>query len=260
MKGVLHSIQIQALLLKTAYRREGLWYVIRKGLGYVAMWPFDVLVTLYHKYLNRDKSTFTFQGQTYNYYYHSYNMTWNNERGLEIPIIRRLLQENSGKHILEIGNVLSHYFSCRHDVVDLTERYPGVINQDIAGFRPGNKYDLIVSISTFEHVGCWGKEPKQPEKLLQAIGNVLDNILAPGGKFVITAPLGQNPDMERYLIKGTIKFTDLYCMKQIDAKMNRWYEFPWPEIRAHEFSEQGIWCGKEKTFLIGITQKPRAAQ
>jgi len=257
MKGVLHSIQTQGLLLKTAYQREGFWYVIRKGFAYVARWPFDVLVSLYHKYLNRHKSTFTFQGQTYNYYYHSYNTTWKNERGIEIPIIQRLMQENSGIRILEIGNVLRHYFLGSHDVVDLAERYPGVINQDIADFCPGNKYDLIVSISTFEHIGCWDKGPRQPEKLLQAIRNVLENILAPGGKFVITAPLGQNPDMERYMADGTIKFDSLYCMKQVDAKLNCWNEFYWPDIRAREFDAQGEWCGKEKAFLIGITQKPQ---
>jgi len=260
MKNILHLIQTQGLLLIRAYQREGFWYVIRKGLVYVARWPFDVLVSLYHKYLNRHKSIFTFQGQTYNYYYHSYNTTWKNERGIEIPIIWRLVQDNSGKRILEIGNVLRHYFPCSHDVVDLTERYPGVINQDITDFRPCNKYDLIVSISTFEHVGCWKKGPRQPEKLLQAIRNVLENILAPGGKFVITAPLGQNPDMERYLADGTIKFNSLYCMKQVDAKMNYWKEFSWPEIHIHEFSTQGIWCGKDKAFLIGITQEPQAAK
>ncbi len=259
MKGVLRLIQIQGLLLRTAYQREGLWYVIRRGVVYVAGWPLDVSVSLYNKYLNRHKSTFTFRGQTYDYYYHSYNTTWKNERGIEIPIIRRLVQENSGKRVLEIGSVLPHYFSCDHDVVDLTERYPGVINQDITDFRPTNKYDLVVSISTFEHIGCWGKGPGQPEKLLRAIQNVIENILAPGGKFVITVPLGQNPDMERYLAEEAIKFTGLYCMQQVDAKMNDWKEFPWPEIRGHEFNAQGVWCGKNKTFLIGITQKPQAA-
>lgn len=260
MKGTFQSIRTQGILLKTAYQREGFWYVIRKGLAYVARWPFDVLVYTYHKYLNKHKSTFTFQGQTYTYYYHSYNTTWENERGIEIPIIQRLMQENNGKRILEIGNVLQHYFPCSHDVIDLTERYPGVINQDIANFRPYNKYDLIVSISTFEHIGFWEKGPGHPEKLLQAIRNVQENILAPGGKFVVTVPLGQNQDMERYVTEGAIEFNSIYCMKQVDTKMNSWKESPWPEIRDHEFNAQGQWCGKDKSFLIGITQKPQTTQ
>ena len=144
-------------------------------------------------------------------------------------------------------------------MVDLTERYPGVINQDITDFRPGNKYDLIVSISTFEHIGCWDKELKQPEKLLQAIQNVIENILTPGGEFILTVPLGYNPDMERYLTDGTIKFDGSYCMKQTDVKMNSWKESPWAEIRENEFDTQGEWCGKDKAFLIGITQKPQAS-
>jgi len=260
MRIVPISLQIHILLLKTAYQREGFWYVARKGFIYVARWPFDVFTTLYYRYLNRRKSTFRFQGQDYNYFYHSYNTTWKNERGIEVPVIWRLAQENRGKKTLEIGNVLRHYFSCHHDVIDLTERYPGVINQDIADFRPGNKYDLIVSISTFEHIGCWEKEPRQPEKLLKAIKNVEENVLAPGGKFVITVPLGQNPAMEKYLAAGKINFTQLICMKQVDSVLNEWKEFSWPEIRDHEFSTQGEWCGKNKAFLIGITQKPQVTE
>ena len=249
--------QTQVFLLKSAYQREGFWYVVRKGVAYVARWPFDVLTSFYYRYLNRHKSMFKFQGQTYSYFYHSYNTTWKNERGIEVPIIWRLVQENSEKRILEIGNVLRHYVSCQHDVLDLTEKYPGVINQDIGYFKPQAKYDLAVSISTFEHIGCWEKEPRQPERLLQAIQNILENILSPGGRLVITVPLGQNPDMERYLATGKINFTQLICMKQVNSRKNEWKEFSWSDICDREFSAQGEWCGKNKSFLIGIMQKPQ---
>jgi len=49
--------------------------------------------------------------------------------------------------------VLSHYFAVKHDIVDKYEIAPSVVNEDLVNFKPGKKYDLIVSISTLEHVG-----------------------------------------------------------------------------------------------------------
>ena len=44
--------------------------------------------------------------------------------------------------LLEIGNVLSHYFKWDHDVVDKYEKVEGVINEDVVDFRPSKKYDI----------------------------------------------------------------------------------------------------------------------
>ncbi|MBH0190215.1 MAG: hypothetical protein HP492_00290, partial [Nitrospira sp.] len=110
--------------------------------------------------------TFRFGGREYDYLYHPYNRTWKNERGVEIPIFRELLLQHEGKRVLEVGNVLSHYFPIQHDVVDKYEVSPGVINKDIVGFLPQQTYHLIVSISTLEHVG-WDEQPQEPAKLLQ---------------------------------------------------------------------------------------------
>ena len=62
-------------------------------------------------------------------------------------------KNTSWKNIFEVGSVLSHYFPINHDVLDKYEKGHGVINQDVVDFKPHNKYDLIVSISTLEHVG-----------------------------------------------------------------------------------------------------------
>ncbi|MDR4467711.1 MAG: hypothetical protein MRJ68_05315 [Nitrospira sp.] len=97
--------------------------------------------------------TFVFDRKSYPYLYHFCNKTWKNERGVEIPIFRELLLEHDGQRVLEVGNVLSHYFPIHHDVVDKYEVAPGVINQDIVEFVPPERYDLILSISTLEHVG-----------------------------------------------------------------------------------------------------------
>src|SRR5713226_728772 len=70
--------------------------------------------------------TFALGGETYQYFYDDYNLTWCNERTVEIPIIWRAVCENKERRVLEVGNVLSHYFSTSHLVVDKYERNPKV--------------------------------------------------------------------------------------------------------------------------------------
>src|SRR3989344_2958190 len=76
--------------------------------------------------LVRPTKTFTFQGSKYNYFFHKYNVAWRNERTVEIPIIKRVVDRFKGKKILEVGNVLSHYFTVRHDIVDKYEKAKNV--------------------------------------------------------------------------------------------------------------------------------------
>jgi hypothetical protein len=90
--------------------------------------------------------------------------------------------------VLELGSVLSHYFPIAHDVVDKYEVRPGAINQDIVGFVLQQKYDLIVSISSLEHVG-WDEEPRPP-KLLEAINHLRSTCPSPGGSFIASLPVG----------------------------------------------------------------------
>jgi hypothetical protein len=253
MIRILETLQGELLLLKTAYRREGFGYVLFKGIIYAARWPINILTAFYYRHLKRNKLTFTYHGKTYSYFYHSYNTTWKNERSLEVPIIWGMVEENRDKRILEIGNVLKHYFSCQHDVVDLFEKYPGVINEDIIEFRPSQKYDLVVSISTFEHIG-WDEKPRQPEKLLAAIQNLIINVIAPVGRLVITVPLGYNTELDKFLAEGKINFTHITCFRRFSPRTNEWEEAAWNEIRGKEFNSDGKWYGTDRILIIGVIQ------
>lgn len=173
--------------------------------------------------------TFQFAGQTYEYLYHPYNRTWKNERGVEIPIFRDLLLQHEGRRALEVGNVLSHYFPINHDVVDKYEVSPGVINQDIVEFVPQTPYDLIVSISTLEHVG-WDEQPQEPIKLLQAIEHLRSKCLAPSGRFVASLPIGYNRYFDNLLNEGQSPFTSQQFLKRI-SKQNYWIESNWEQCR-----------------------------
>ncbi len=169
--------------------------------------------------------TFRFDGREYEYLYHPYNRTWKNERGVEIPIFREILLQHESQRILEVGNVLSHYFPIQHDVVDKYEVSPGVINKDIVEFIPQHKYDLIVSISTLEHVG-WDEQPQEPAKLLQAIEHLRSACLAPGGNLVASLPVGYNKFFDGLLRDGKSPFTTQHLLKRISTQ-NYWVESDW---------------------------------
>ena len=181
-------------------------------------------------YYRRFKSgrSFTARGVDYRYFYHAYNQTYCNERAVEIPIVWPIVQRVPPERVLEVGNVLSHYFSTRHDVADKYERAPGVQNADVVDFRPAKAYDLIVSISTLEHVG-FNEQPLEPGKPWRAIGH-LRRCLSPQGRLVITVPMGYNPHLDRMLESGRIPLDDPLCLCRI-SRDNRWREASWEEIR-----------------------------
>jgi hypothetical protein len=176
------------------------------------------------------RRSFEFNGESYSYFYHPYNSAWKTERGLEIPLVWKVVQAERGS-VLEVGNVLSHYFPIKHDVLDKYEKAPGVVNEDIVSFAPGKKYDLIVAISTLEHVG-WDEQPMEPMKLLPAIDNLL-SLLRPGGKIMITVPIGCNTTLDSLIRQKIIKFDETYCFKRF-ARDCQFKQVAWKEIsHAH---------------------------
>jgi hypothetical protein len=180
------------------------------------------------------RRTFTFKQRRYRYFFARYNATWKTERAVEVPIVWEHVRRYSPEQVLEIGNVLSHYFPVRHDIVDKYEAAPGVHNVDIVDYVPARRYDLIVSISTLEHVG-WDETPREPAKLHQAIERIR-HLLTPTGLAVITLPLAYNQAMDAMLRERALAITELGCLKRISAD-NRWVETTWPEIATAEFDQ-----------------------
>ncbi|MEK6899467.1 MAG: hypothetical protein AABW79_05210 [Nanoarchaeota archaeon] len=136
---------------------------------------------------------FIFNGKNYRYFYALYNATWTAERKIEIPIFEDIVKSSSGE-ILEVGNVLNHYFPFNHEVIDKYEIAKGVINVDVIDFKPKRKYDLIVSISTIEHVG-FDEKNKDKDKPEKAILHLL-GLLKTKGKLIISYPVGYNPGLD----------------------------------------------------------------
>lgn len=217
-------------LLNHLLKKEPILKKVKKIYDFI----FDLAVVYLYYKIFRSFAVFKFQQVSYHYFLSSYNFTWENERIIEVPIIWRLVKESYGEKILEVGNVLSHYFCVKHDVVDKYEKTGGVINEDITYFQPNHKYDLIVSISTFEHIG-FDEPPKDPHKIIDAIKNVR-NLLAPGGKAVITLPLGYHSELDNLLREEKIQFDEKYCLKRI-SRLNSWQEVKWDGVHNPTYDE-----------------------
>lgn len=194
------------------------------------LWRFRIL---------KSRTPFTLDGQKYRYFYHKYNVTWTNERTVEIPIVWQIIKNQPDAQILEFGNVLQHYHSFPHDIVDKYEHAKGVINQDIINLNLGKKYDLIVSVSTLEHVG-WDEIPQKgadkinvPDKPLRAVDSLKWH-LNPKGLLVFTFPFGANPNLD-YLIKNKkIEFSQVFYMKRT-SKDDRWVQTDFEDIKDAKY-------------------------
>jgi SAM-dependent methyltransferase len=199
--------------------------------------------------LFKSSRTFRFQGCDYHYFYHSYNLAWRNERSVELPIARRFLSEHAGDEILEVGNVLSHYLAVEHDILDKYEVSDGVINEDALHFNPGKKYDLILSISTLEHMG-WDEYPLEPGKAVAVITN-LARLLNPGGELVATFPLGYNPELDRLLEQKRIPFTKTFAMRRTTGK-NEWTQADFASVLGTEYRKSRF---RADAIGVGVLKK-----
>src|SRR5271157_1208679 len=158
-----------------------------------------------------------FDGNFLPVFYHGYNETWLNERQVEIPIFKLLLHEYEGKDVLEVGHVLKHYLPHAHLTIDKYERGPGVVNVDFLEYNNWKKYDLVFSISTFEHIGFNYQEVKGREKPYQAINKAM-SMLKSDGLFAISFTLGYNPVMDDMLKNNKVAFDREYFYKRLNGR------------------------------------------
>jgi hypothetical protein len=164
--------------------------------------------------------TFAFQGRTYRCLAHRHNHTWLNERAVEVPLAREVVDRHEGERVLEVGNVLAHYGCGGHDVLDRYEPAPGVINADVLEWTPDRPYGLIVSVSTLEHVG-WDEEPRDPEQAVAAVRR-LTGLLVSGGVLTATIPAGYHPALDEAILAGRAGFDQVRALRR--DRPGRWRE------------------------------------
>ncbi len=200
--------------VKRTYHQDGIGYMVQCVLDYPPIW--------YHWALfYRKNRTFEFRGNKYHYMFHRINKTYRNERAVELPIFWKLVQDHSSQRIMEVGHVLRHYYPANHLVVDKFEKAEGVINQDVVDISPDQPFDLIISISTIEHVG-WDETPRDPDKIPRALAN-LQKCLAPGGSLVVSLPIGYNEFLDDLLRSRKLHFSSEHYLKRVSWG-NDWVE------------------------------------
>ncbi len=236
-------------------------FIIEKGLNYFLqsgilvilnpdlyrIWLKDELEFWTWFYTNfKSRRTFKFNRKKYSYFYHRNWITWNNERSVEIPIVWEIIKKYIGKDILEVGNVLKNFFMFNRDIVDKYEIAPGVLNEDIIDYNPKKKYDIIITVSTLEHVG-WNEEPREPLKFFKAIENI-KRLIKSGGKIIITMPKGNSPVLDDLIMEGKMPFTKSFFLKRV-SKNNRWKQVSLKKIKNAEYGSFVRWSAS--AVIIG---------
>lgn len=147
--------------------------------------------------------TFDYWGRTLTGFNSMYNLTFLNERCVELAVAVDWLRAAHGDG-LEVGNVLGHYNIAGHTIVDQFEKaawyqpFGSVLNVDLFNYTA--RHDWIIAISTLEHVGH-DFEPKDPTGARRAIAH-LYGLLRPGGRMLVTVPTGHNPNLDELLLAG----------------------------------------------------------
>jgi hypothetical protein len=157
------------------------------------------------------------------------NLLWKSlsDREIELPGGRLFAGQPAPASFLEVGNVLSYYYRMPiHDIVDKFDRTPGILNVDVVDFAPSLDNDLIISISTLEHVG-FDESPKDPTKFLRSVRR-LEKSLAPAGRLLFTVPLGYNPAVDQAVVDGELCAFELAALRRDASTLGEWREVSIP--------------------------------
>lgn len=177
--------------------------------------------------LRGTRGEFELRGERHRYLFHRYKLSWLTERAVEVPVVQAIVDRHAGRRVLEVGNVLGHYRPQTHQVLDKYEQAPGVLNRDVLELDGLGPFDLIVAISTLEHVGL-DESPRDEAKALKAVA-ALHGRLAPGGRLVLTVPVGYNPAFDAALRDGEIATHAIAALRH-QGGGTRWREVAPAEV------------------------------
>jgi len=218
----------------TIFKDEGFFTLVKKvliwGVNKIDYGVCRINYAAFNKYFNLD-------GERYYYFLNKYSGQHISERVVEIPFAIDFLKKNNyeEKKVLEVGNVLSHYIRFKHKIVDKYEKETYVDNADIVDFNPGEKYDIIISISTVEHIG-YDEPIKEVGKSKRAIQKIID-LLNNNGIALITVPLVYNPEIDSIVRNEEIEFSKRYFLKRIN-RLNLWEETKLEEAMNYKYGSK----------------------
>ena len=225
-------------------KKENIAYIVRKavsalknkGILYLILTirnrivRLSVLDWLFFK----EGGKFQFKNRLLSYCNSKIGFAFANERTIEIPSALFLIRNNNNKKTLEIGNVLSKYSSFNHNVIDKYEKNEKVINADVVSYIPKEKYDIVISVSTLEHVG-FDEIDKNPNGFIDAINNIKKNCIKKNGMLIFTVPLGYNHHMDKIIKEHKIKIDETHYFKRVSLS-NTWEETNEKDAFKHRYN------------------------
>lgn len=203
-------------------------------------------------FLNK-KRYFYFKKRKFYYSREKYNLSWRNERAVEIPIFQQLVRENIKANILEVGCVLKWYKSSPKSnwiIIDKFEKFDNTINLDIIDYNPRKKFDLILSISTMEHVGLEDGS-LDVYKVIKAINHIVANCLSKKGKFIFSIPIGYNKYLDNQIFSKRIHLSKTYYF--LKRGNNEWTEVDRKKVMNCEYNKH--YRIGARGLIIGIIDK-----
>lgn len=183
------------------------------------------------------------------------NNLMHSERPVELAIAKRVMDDYQGQYILEVGNTLKQYMDGYQIVVDKFDASGGVYAVDIMDFKPPGKFDLVISISTIEHVG-WDEdcENRLPEALrdtgksLRAIEH-MKSLRKPGGLLVVTWPFGFHPELDRQVIDGRLAMEEKFFLKR--TSIDTWEECDADDAYSRKMFDPYPWGN---SLFLGVSR------
>ena len=119
------------------------------------------------------------------------------------------------------------------NIILYNKRYPNAASLSLVDFKTKERYDIIISISTIEHIG-WDEAKKDPKKALLAIKNLM-KILKDGGKLILSFPLNYNHFLDEIIKTKKLPFSSKKILKKIKGI---WVQIPFEEyVRGEEIAE-----------------------
>ena len=210
--------------LARSFREAGVPATLRSSLAWAVRFAAGPAVA---KRL-RGEAGFSLGAESFRYEDSWHNWTWLNERSVEVPIAAAALRQTPPGSAIEVGAVMQHYGHSGHRVIDKYESGPGIEQLDIFDIAPEPSYQLVLSVSTLEHVG-WDEPKRDPDLALHAIAH-LKRLVAPGGALMVTVPAGYHPTLDSAIRNGTIEFSSVRALR---------CEYPsmvWDEVAAESTS------------------------
>ncbi len=152
------------------------------------------------------------------------------ERRVEVPVALRFLETHrrSGDRVLEVGNVLRDDAPDPRVVLDKYEAGAGIVNLDVVEYAPADPFDVVLAISTLEHVG-FDEDQQDLGKFQRAVEHLYGSCLRPGGWMFISVPLGYHPEVDRILLGGHLGWGGAAVMMHVSA-LGEWREVPLAEV------------------------------